>query len=343
VSANIADLRGVRRRATRRGGWALGASWLYGFGARLRKGMYDGGLLRTRRVSLPVVSVGALSAGGSGKTPFVRWLARSLRDRGIPVAILSRGYGSRGGNAPRIVDPSRPDAARDGDEPALLARTLEGVPIVVCPDRAHGAAVARGRGARLLLLDDGFQHRKLHRDLDVVLWDRASEASGGRVLPAGCLREPLSALRRADIGVLVDRGDGAPDPPRGEGLVTMNARLLSGARQPIPEGTRVHALSGIADPESFERGLAELGLVVTGATRHADHHAWRGEDVRAAAARAEAEGADVLAVTAKDWMRWPGRRSDLPVPAVFDLDVEVDGGETLVARIAALVREGDAS
>lgn len=343
MSGEVTDRRGVRRRATKRGGWALIASWLYGFGASLRKSLYDGGLLRTRRVSLPVVSVGALSSGGSGKTPFVRWLARSLRARGIPVAILSRGYASRGGAVPRLVDPKEPDAARDGDEPALLAKTLPDVPVVVCPDRAQGAAVAAGRGARLLLLDDGFQHRKLHRDLDVVLWDRASEASDGRVLPAGCLREPLSALRRADVVVLVDRGDGAPGPPPGEDVVTMRARVLCGARQPIPEGTRVHALSGIADPESFERALGELGLVVTGATRHADHHAWRGEDVRAAAARAQAEGADVLAVTAKDWMRWPRRRSDLPVPAVFDLEVEVDGGETLVARIAALAREGDAS
>lgn len=339
MSVPVADHRGIRARENRAGVLALGASWLYGLGVRMVKGMYDSGILRVRRLPLPVVSIGALSAGGSGKTPLVRWLAGELREQGVPVGILSRGYGGNGGSAPRIVDPREPDAARDGDEPAMLARALPDVPVVVCPDRARGAALARGRGARILLLDDGFQHRRLDRDLDIVLWDRASEASRGRLLPAGCLREPVSAVRRADVVVLVDRGGGAPRSPLDEDVVTMSARLLPVARQQLEEGRRVHALSGIADPESFERGLQELGLVLTGATRHADHHVFRAAEIRAAQARAVDEGAEVLAVTAKDWVRWPARAGDLPVPAVFDLEAEVEAGHVLVARVASLATE----
>lgn len=304
------------------------------------KALYDSGMLPARRVPLPVVSIGALSVGGSGKTPFVLWLARRLREEDVPVAILSRGYGGNGGATPRVVDPTHPDAARDGDEPALMARTLPDVPVIVSPDRARGAALADGRGARLLLLDDGFQHRKLARDLDVVLWEAAAAASRGRLLPAGCLREPLSALHRADLVVLMDRGQGPPPAPPIDVEVVMNAKLVPVARQRLLQGTRVHALSGIGDPESFERGLETLGLVVTGATRYADHHAWRASEIRETLDRANGEEADVIAVTAKDWVRWPRGSGDLPIPAVFDLAAEVEAGDALVGRVAGMVRGG---
>ncbi len=340
MNGPVEDRRGVRRREERRGPGATLASWVYGAGAHLVKALYDSGTWRARRVQLPVVSVGALSVGGAGKTPFVRWLARSLQERGVAVAILSRGYGGQGGKAPRVVDPASPDAARDGDEPVLLARSLPGTPVVVGADRARSAALAEARGARVLLLDDGFQHRKLARDLDIVLWDAASAAAGGRLLPAGCLREPLSALHRADVLIRVDRGDGPPPDAPVAVEAVMDARLRSAARQELTEGTRVHAVSGIADPESFERSLRELGLEVTGATRFPDHHAFRPDEVRAAAQRAAREEADCLAVTAKDWTRWPSGGKDLPVPAVFDLDVEVELGDALIGRVAGLVREG---
>jgi tetraacyldisaccharide 4'-kinase len=306
------------------------ASALYGAGARLAKLAWDRGWIATRAAPLPVVSVGALTAGGAGKTPFVRWLAGRLREAGRAPAILTRGYGGRGGQAPRVVDRSAPDPARDGDEPVLLARSLPDVPVVVCPDRLAGARLAAVRGADLLILDDGFQHRRLRRDLDLVLWDRAAERSDGRLLPAGFLREPLSALDRAGVVLLVDRGDGFPaSPPRGPGADRQaRIRLVPGARQPVAAGTRVHALSGLADPASFERSLESLGLFVTGATRYPDHHPFTVVEVREVARRAEKQSADVIAVTAKDWTRWPrSERSALPVPAVFDLDVELVAGD----------------
>ena len=286
--------------------------------------------------------MGALTAGGAGKTPFGRWLARRLRDAGRQPASLTRGYRASGGPAPRVVDPATPDVVRDGDEPVLLARSLPDVPVVVGADRLAGGRLAAVRGADLLLLDDGFQHRRLRRDLDFVLWDRAAERSRGRMLPAGFLREPLSALERAGAIILVDRGDGFPSlPPRGPGVDRQaRIRLVPGARQPVPGGTRAHALSGLADPGSFERSLEALGVFVTGATRYPDHHPFSVAEVREVARRAEKQNADVIAVTAKDWARWPhSGRSALPVPAVFDLDVELVAGDPVVWTLEA----GDAS
>ncbi|MGQ0723562.1 MAG: tetraacyldisaccharide 4'-kinase [Candidatus Eiseniibacteriota bacterium] len=345
MSYPVTDLRGLRRPGALPASCAVPASWLFALGVRIHQGLHDRGLLPRRRLGpMPVVSVGALTAGGAGKTPMTRWLAARLLERGHRPAILTRGSRSAGGGEPRVVDAAEPDVRRDGDEPALLARTLPAVPVVVSPDRARGAALARDRGADIVLLDDGFQHRRLARDVDLVLWDRAAESSRGRLLPRGLLREPLAALRRADVLVLVDRGEGAPAlPPGAPGSERVFwARLVPVARQLLAAGRAVHALSGIADAESFERSLIALGLRVTGATRFEDHHAFSAEEVREAAARAAREGADFLAVTAKDHVRWPKDGGGLPVPAVLDVDVEVDAGDRLVRTIVSLWEEGGA-
>lgn len=343
MSHPIADLRGAARvgPGTRHPALDRAASWAYGLGARTYHALYDLHLRRSRRVRAPVVSVGALTVGGAGKTPFARWLAAALRARGHRPAILSRGYGSSGGAEPRLVDPGAADPARDGDEPVLLARSLRDVPVVVCPDRARAAGLAIGRGADVMILDDGFQHRRLHRDVDVVLWDRTSAEARGRLVPAGPLREPSGAVRRAGVVVLVDRGDGGPPPPASLPRSTrvFTARLVVRARQDLEPGRAVHVLSGIADPGSFERAVEELGFPVTGATRHADHHAFRPSEILAAVRRAEREGADFLAVTAKDHVRWPRGAADLPRPAVFDLDVEMDSADSFLETLEARWRQ----
>ena len=345
MSHPVVDRRGLRRiePGGRRALGARSGSRLYGLGVRLADLLWAAGLRRPQAASLPVVSVGSLTVGGSGKTPFVRWLARRLLEDGQRPAILSRGYRSSGGARPRVVDPERPDVRRDGDEPCLLARSLPDVPGVVSPDRLAASRLAAARGADVLLLDDGFQHRRLSRDVDIVLWDRGAELSYGRLLPAGFLREPLTALARADAIVLVDRGNGVPEAPAGGPGpdCTFVARLRTTTRHPLEPGTRVHALSGIADPASFERALGGLGLTVTGATRHADHHPFTLAEVREAARRAAGQEAAFLAVTAKDRVRWP-RDPDgsIPVPAVFDLEVEVEKETELLGLIrGAIPRE----
>lgn len=335
----VHDARGLRRLPGEEppGGPRVLAAALYALGARATSLTWDLSLRAPRRVAWPVVSVGALTAGGAGKTPVVRWLATALRDRGLRPGILSRGYRGAGGDAPRVVDPARPDAYHDGDEPALLARSLPDVPVVVGRDRAQGAALAAARGASVLVLDDGFQHRRLWRNFDLVLWDRRAETSRGALLPAGPLREPPSALRRAHAVLLVDRGTGAPKAPNGIEAAWI-ARLSPGAQTSVTRDSAVHALSGIADPEGFERSLGALGLRVTGATRFSDHHPFTVSEIRATVTRAAKEGADFLAITAKDWMRWPREATGLPVPCVFDLDVEVERGELLLDRIVLALR-----
>jgi tetraacyldisaccharide 4'-kinase len=207
--------------------------------------------------------------------------------------------------------------------------------VLVAQDRASLGPIARERKVDVLLLDDGFQHRRLHRDLDVVLWDRTAERSGGRLLPGGPLREPPSALARADVLILVDRGDGFPPAPAAfDGGRVFRARLETFCTERVPDGAAVHALSGVADPVSFEAALAKLGLRVTGATRYADHHAFSREEILAAAARAREERADALAVTAKDHVRWPGAGSgELPAPLVFDANIVIEEEESFLTIV----------
>ncbi len=336
MKMSVRDRRGVRRlEGAGPLALTLPASWLYSIGSGLFHFLHDRGVIGKRRAALPVVSVGSVSAGGSGKTPVVRWLAQRLADAGRRPAILSRGYGSRRGPEPRVVAAEKPDATRDGDEPVLLARSLPGVPVIVDKDRARAARRAREMGATVALLDDGFQHRRLHRDLDIVLWDRRCWQARHRLLPAGSLRESVRGLVRADVLLLVDRGDGPPpEPPAGPPRV-FTARLLFDCLSAVQARAAVHALSGLADPASFEASLVRAGFRLTGATRYPDHHFFTAAEIREAEAQARAEGANHVVVTAKDYVRWPrGEKEDLPVPAVFDLRVEVDR-ETDFLRIIA--------
>src|SRR6516162_649329 len=179
----------------------------YGAGVRTRNSLYQRGALRSRALRGPVVSVGNLSMGGSGKTPFVILLGELLRARGLRFDVLSRGYG-RQTKGVAVVDPA--GSARDfGDEPLLIARRL-GVPVIVGEDRFHAGEVAESRfGRQLHVLDDGFQHRSLARDFDIVLV--TSEDVQDRLLPAGRLREPVNSLIRADAVVLSD--EASPHSP----------------------------------------------------------------------------------------------------------------------------------
>ncbi len=222
-------------------------SALFGTGVKARNALYDRGIFKIHKLARPVVSVGNISVGGTGKTPFVIALGELLKQRGITFDILSRGYG-RSSTSIAVVDPNG-SAAQFGDEPLLLARKLQ-VPVIVGADRYQAGLLAEKQFAsKLHLLDDGFQHRRLHRDFDIVLLPAAD--SRDTLLPIGRLREPLSALRRADAVVL-------PEPL--ESAAQCQASLAGKQTLELsdPSGKLI-AFCGIGRPKQFFDGLKAAG------------------------------------------------------------------------------------
>ncbi|MDF1535049.1 MAG: tetraacyldisaccharide 4'-kinase [bacterium] len=326
-------------------------SLLYGVLASIHRALYGAGILRRRKLPRPVVSVGNLTAGGGGKTPFVLWLAGALRDRGVRPAILSRGYG-RKGSGPSLVDLRQPWQLV-GDEPFLMAARLGEVTVAVAADRYEaGLAVLRHHDVDLFILDDGFQHRRLERDLDILVVDNIMRFGNGMLLPAGTLREPLFRLADADI-VVVTR---ASNP---DGDFT---RMLRGYTAAPVAWTDYHstgllsldgdsdkhddpgsagpflAFCGIASPEGFRRSLEKSGLDVLDMMVFPDHHPYTDRDIDRVIERAGEMGAAALVTTEKDAVRLPpvGKRS---MPC-FALAVETKvhgGGDTLLEPVLALV------
>jgi tetraacyldisaccharide 4'-kinase len=270
------------------------------------------------KLPVPVISVGNITCGGTGKTPVVEMLVRALLARGLRPAILSRGY--RAG----------PDGKND--EARLLAANLPQVPHFIGGDRIVTGRAAIAAGAEALVLDDGFQHVRLARDLDLVLIDALDPFGGGRPLPAGLLREPLSALSGAGL-LAITRG--ALAPPRALGILRGLLRdrfpriprieidleplgwepLAGGGELRGPEalaGKKVAAFAGIGNPEAFRRQLVLLGVGVAAWVPFRDHHAYSTRDLEEIGRRARACGADAVATTQKDAVKIGGR--PLPGP-----------------------------
>ena len=246
-------------------------SFIYGVVVAVRNALYDRGHLRARRLQGPVVSVGNLSAGGSGKTPFVLLLGELLKSHGIKFDVLSRGYG-RETKGVLLVDPGGLPQ-QFGDEPLLIARKLK-VPVVVGEDRYDAGQFAEARfGPQLHILDDGFQHRALARDVDLVLV--TPQDSTDRLLPAGRLREPLASLRRADAVVLAS-GAAAESFPM-EGKPTWRIK-----RGIVPESVPVHPVvfCGIARPQNFILQLRAANIEPAAQAFYRDHHAYTEKDIR---------------------------------------------------------------
>jgi tetraacyldisaccharide 4'-kinase len=319
------------------------ASALFGAAVRARNALFDASVLRRRSAPVPVVSVGNLSAGGTGKTPLVETLARFFADEGFRPAVVSRGYG-RKSRGPVVVSDGRtvePDPERTGDEPLLLARRLPGVPVIAAEDRALGARLAAGAyGCTLVLLDDGFQHRGLRRDADVVVLRRDRPLGNGRLLPAGPLREPVSALGRAHLVAWTGAG-AEPDLARGRAAIRTRIEPVGwiGHVFPVPESGRgpelptdafrhrfVFSFSGIGNPDSFARTLAGMEIESAGTAVFPDHHRYSERDLVRLAERSETRGAVAVVTTEKDLVRivrpWPG------VLPLYGLRIrtEVEGG-----------------
>jgi tetraacyldisaccharide 4'-kinase len=244
---------------------------IYGGVVGTRNALYERRVLRSRRLQGPVVSVGNLSAGGSGKTPFVILLGELLKTRGVKFDVLSRGYG-RESRGVLLVDPGG-FAQQFGDEPLLIARKLQ-VPVIVGEDRFAAGRFAESRfGPQLHLLDDGFQHRALAREFDIVLV--TPQDATDRLLPAGRLREPLRSLSRADA-VVLSSGAAAESFPLERKLVW---RVRRGIRpQNVPP--RPIVFCGIARPQNFVLQLRAANIDPVAEAFYRDHHAYSEKDVR---------------------------------------------------------------
>ena len=293
----------------------------FGAAASLRVAAYRCGLLPRTRLAGPVVSVGNLGVGGSGKTPVVARVAEILRDAGLPVSVLSRGYGgSFRGDALVVSDGATvlAQAAEAGDEPVMLARALPGVVVAVGPRRdAVGRAVEARFGRRVHVLDDGFQHLRLARDLDIVCLDVRDLED--RPMPAGRLRERPSALARADL-VLLTRIEAVSEPELraledrlGPERSFRVARRVAGWQAldggaSAPPG-RAFLLAAIARPERFERDVAGAGVAVVGRAFFRDHYRFRADDLARVAEEARAAGAEAIVTTAKDAVRLESARA----------------------------------
>ncbi|ANM28615.1 hypothetical protein ABI59_01750 [Acidobacteria bacterium Mor1] len=271
-------------------------SWTYAGLMRWRNRRYDRPE-RVTRVGVPVLSVGNLSVGGTGKTPMVCWIVRLLAERGHRPAVVSRGYRGKAGKGPlRVSDAEGIHSTAEiaGDEPYMLARMLPGVPVVVGSDRIAGAREAIAAGADGIVLDDGFQHRRLGRDLDIVLLDANKPFGNGRVLPAGTLREPPEGLSRAGVIVLT-RSEQAPSPGLLSRIATLapgvpcltsrhrSAGLVDAAGREVEAPARALAFCGIAQPAAFRRSLEQAGVDLVSFHDYPDHHAYRDAELEALA------------------------------------------------------------
>lgn len=243
----------------------LPLSWLYGAVVRARRAAYRLGLLPSQRVAAPVIVVGNITVGGVGKTPFTIWLASQLAARGLCVGVVLRGYGGRAREWPYdVTSATAPEEA--GDEAVLLASRTDAI-VVAAPDRVAAARRAVDRGAQVVLADDGLQHYRLARDVEIVVIDEQRELGNGRLLPAGPLREPRSRLDSVDLIVRTRRGEVSGD--KGGVTVTAQVRdaisLATGEVRPLDafKGRTVHALAAIGNPGAFFDSLRAAGLSVS--------------------------------------------------------------------------------
>jgi tetraacyldisaccharide 4'-kinase len=301
------------------------------------------------RLSRPVLSIGNIAVGGRAKTPLAAYVAARLRDMGERPAILSRGYGRRDAADGVVVvrDPGgiRADLDRAGDEPLMLARQLDGVAVLVSPDRhLAGGLAERHFGCTVHVLDDGFQHFALRRDADIVIVTR-EDVELGRTLPAGRLREPLDALAAADVIVaLGDAAIPAVRQPLWRARRTLQPiRSADPAAGPLSPGAGpVLAVAGIAEPDPFFADLRRAGWTVAGDMRFRDHHRYSRTDLSTILGRAQQCDARAVLTTEKDLVRLLPFRP-FPIPVGFaPLTLEIEAPETFDAwlkeRVAAARR-----
>ena len=324
-------------------GWAVGARSLF----------YSLGLLKTKTLPCPVISVGNITVGGTGKTPLVMTLARGLMDRGISIAILSRGYKGTKTSEPVVSDGKTlfltPEES--GDEPFLMAQACTGVPVLIGKDRFENGRVAlRQFGMKGLLLDDGYQHLPLHRDLDILLIDSTIGFGDQHLLPRGILREPLSHLRRAHLFLLTKVEDPETCRPLEKKIheIHPRAQVFHSHYQPTSligpkgeqealtslKGRKILALSGIAHPDYFSSLLRKWGTEIVSEAIFPDHHFYVSKDL--SFIKEKSKGADWIVTTEKDMLKLRGLGIDpLPIRALR-IEMKIWEEEAFFKRIVSL-------
>ena len=300
--------------------WLRPLGWGFGAVSVMRNRAFDRGLLGTHHVGAPVISVGNLVAGGTGKTPFVEYLIKHMSGRVPKLAMVSRGYGRRSRGVVVVSDGSGGvlGAAIGGDEPVQVARKFPGVAVVVGEDRVAAARVAvEDIGAGLVILDDGYQHRYLHRDCDILLLDARRNIAREPMLPAGNRRELLCGIARADLVVFTRVESLAAGVPweddvqqwvRGPRAFSQMAtaevvRAADGQAVELSPEQPIFAFSGIADHAGFVAAVRAAGIQVVGERAFADHHRYTRADLESLSHACGRSGAAALLTTEKDMMR----------------------------------------
>ncbi len=336
---------------------------LYCVAMKIRERNYRTGVFKVADPGVPVISIGNLTMGGTGKTPMTWHFARLLRDNGFRPAVISRGYGGATREPVNVVSDGSSillDARTVGDEPRLLAETLPGVMVLTGVVRRLPARRAVEMGADVLLLDDGFQHMAMARHLDLVLFNADTLAGNSRVFPGGDLREPVSALNRCHCFVLTGTNDANreragrfaellqtrfPGRPvyftgyRPAGFVELAADgRVHEAREVDLAGARCFAFCGIARPDSFARTLEQMAIEPVEFRGLPDHHGYRQAEVDRLLARADRAGATVLLTTEKDLVKLAGFDLSLPL---YGIRMAVDPEPELDRRVLAVAAGRD--
>ena len=325
-------------------------SLLYGGAVRTRVLFYSIGFRTSKRLPCPVISVGNITVGGTGKTTLVMALAKGLMERGTPVAILSRGYKRKRSSEPLVSDGQTIflSPEESGDEPFLMSEALQGIPVLVGKDRyVTGQIALRRFGVRGLLLDDGYQHLQLHRDLDILLIDSHIGFGDGHLLPRGVLREPFAHLRRAHL-FLFTKAEHLETCQELEAVLRRThpssqvfhshyepMGLIGPGREweelPSFRGKRVLALSGIASPDSFAFLLRRCGMEIVEEAIYPDHHPYNTKDL--AHIEEKSRGVDWVVTTEKDMVKLRKLNINrLPIRALR-IEVRIREGEDFYKRV----------
>jgi tetraacyldisaccharide 4'-kinase len=328
-------------------------AWLYSLALRLRAQLYQSGIMKTHRLPRPVFSIGNITVGGTGKTPATAYIARFLLAQGYRVAVLSRGYGGSLEGQTCVVSDGATimlSARECGDEPYLLASTVPGLVVVIGADRyAAGQLAMQQLSPDIFLLDDGFQHLRLHRDLNILLLDFSRPFGNNLTLPAGILREPISAIRRADLVIFTRAPKGTTITTGTQGIPgclsnhTIVDLLPLGSHTPVPlshcNGHKVLAFTGIADPDSFFEGLRAVGLNLVRCLHFPDHVVYNRERCDEIAGAMRASGANLLVTTEKDGVKLKGFSQEYSTRTLLArLDMTIENPELLKGLLTDLLQ-----